>query len=327
MIFPGQVKVAGRGGEKNYAEIMQSALYSASADFSLVGTDGFLYLHESFAFFTRRGAVLFHITYSITSRNTMKKFLFKFLIMAILVAGVDISLAGLAYGSPPKRTTTTLRKAHKGSKKKRSQAHRRHSKNRHRRGTIGKSVPKEQSLTVLREYLPQYADLHETKSPNAALLPVPSSFDTRSPYRDPSLRIDLISNISRWLGTRYRFGGSSRRGIDCSGFTSAIVRATLKNGFAGSSRVMAERFVPITRVDSLQFGDLIFFTGRNKRSDHIGHVGIFIGNGVFAHSSTGRGVIYTHISQGYYLERFRCGGRFLDQQLTASVKHDAGQVH
>jgi cell wall-associated NlpC family hydrolase len=257
----------------------------------------------------------------------MKKFLFKFLIMAILVAGVDITLATLAYGSAPKHAAHVVKKGSKGGKRGKAKASRKHTKKRHRRGKAGRSVPKERSLTVLREYLPEYADLHETKSPNAAIPPVPGTFDTRSPYRDPALRINLITNINRWLGTRYRYGGSSRRGIDCSGFTSAIVSATLKNGFAGSSRVMAERFVPITSVDSMQFGDLIFFSGRNKRSERIGHVGIFLGNGLFAHSSTGRGVIYTHISEGYYLERFRWGGRFLDQQLAASARQQTAVLH
>ncbi|MFN3781194.1 MAG: NlpC/P60 family protein [Candidatus Kapaibacteriota bacterium] len=41
----------------------------------------------------------------------------------------------------------------------------------------------------------------------------------------------------------------------------------------------------------------------------MGHVGIYLGNGVFAHSSTGKGVIITHISEGYYGERFRFGGK------------------
>jgi cell wall-associated NlpC family hydrolase len=248
----------------------------------------------------------------------MKKFLLRFLLMTVLVAGVELTLAGLVYGNTPKRAASVIKPSTRSAKKSKSD-NRKHGRKRGRKSMARRGVPKQKSLTVLREYLPEYADLHETKSPNATLLPLPEGFDTRSPFSDPVLRTDLIKNIDRWLGTRYRFGGSSRRGIDCSGFTSTVVSATLKQGFYGSSRVMAQRFIPICSIDSLQFGDLIFFTGRNKKADRIGHVGIFLGNGVFAHSSTGRGVIYTHITEGYYLERFRWGGRFLDNQLTAST--------
>ena len=65
----------------------------------------------------------------------------------------------------------------------------------------------------------------------------------------------------------------------------------------------------------MQFGDLIFFSGRNKKAKRLGHVGFYIGNGLFAHSSSGRGVIYTHISQGNYTERFRQGGRLPTESL------------
>ncbi|MDH7514814.1 MAG: C40 family peptidase [Bacteroidota bacterium] len=166
---------------------------------------------------------------------------------------------------------------------------------------------------MLREYLPEIADIHETKvkGKGFSYISVPVTFDSRSPFADPFLRYDLLRNIDKWLGTRYRYGGSTSRGVDCSGFTSAVMSATLRTTFAGSSHVQAARFTPIFSVDSLQFGDMVFFSGRNRKSNRIGHVGVYLGNGVFAHSSTGRGVIYSHISEGYYTERFRWGGRFI----------------
>jgi cell wall-associated NlpC family hydrolase len=255
----------------------------------------------------------------------MRRFLFKFLIMFVLVAGVEGFLAGLAYGGPPPAHDKSSLK----SRKKRVAAKKKHHRKRGKRSFARRSVPRQKSITVLREYLPEYADVHETKSKDQidTPLPLPVRFDRRSPFAQAETRYDLIKNIDRWLGTRYRFGGSSKRGIDCSGFTSSVVSATLRQGFYGSSRVMAQRFVPIFTVDSLQFGDLLFFTGRNRKSDRIGHVGIYLGNGVFAHSSTGRGVIYTHISEGYYTDRFRWGGRFLTNDLTAFNRVETPQVH
>ncbi len=169
------------------------------------------------------------------------------------------------------------------------------------------------SLPVLRQYLPQFVDIHQAENltPEDAYIPVPPTFDPSSPFIDPDLRFKLVRTIGAWLGTRYRYGGSSHRGVDCSGFVDAVIRSVLDKEIGSSSRTMAENFTPIQDVDSLQFGDLLFFSGRNRRSDKIGHVGIYVGNGVFAHSSTGKGVIYTHISDGYYMERFRWGGRMI----------------
>jgi len=135
----------------------------------------------------------------------------------------------------------------------------------------------------------------------------------------PELRAELIKNIDNWLGTSYRYGGKSRRGIDCSGFTSVVVNSTLDVSFSGSSRWQSKQLEPIFITDSLQFGDMIFFSGTNRRSPRIGHVGIYLGNGVFAHASSRRGVVYSHITDGYYTERFRWGGRFVNSGFAESV--------
>ena len=244
----------------------------------------------------------------------MTRFFRKFLIMAaILIASGLLIQPGQAAGHPrgEKKTSVHAKKAtvkHNRSSKK-------SKKSGIKKTRATKRVSKQKALTVLREYLPEYADLHEAKAKGQPIpfLPVPDNFDTRSTFSDAGIRYDLVKNIETWLGTRYRFGGASKRGIDCSGFTSAVMSATLKRAFTGSSRVQAARFVPIFDTDSLQFGDMVFFTGRNKRASRIGHVGISLGKGVFAHSSTGRGVLYSHITEGYYTERFRWGGRFMQQ--------------
>jgi cell wall-associated NlpC family hydrolase len=243
----------------------------------------------------------------------MKRSALKLLLLVMLVVGWEWALPATAIAGPPATSGRSSAKKKQHAKKKTHQRNKRSHRKAKRKLHASKGLPKEQAIAVLREHLPNYADIHETKleTLNAVSLPLPANFDTRSPYAALPLRFELLRNINEWLGTRYRFGGSSKRGVDCSGFTSNVVSATLKHTFAGSSRVMADRFAPIFDVDSLQFGDLIFFTGRNRKSGRIGHVGVFIGDGVFAHSSTGRGVLYSHITEGYYAERFRWGGRFL----------------
>ncbi|MCB2203295.1 C40 family peptidase [bacterium] len=191
-----------------------------------------------------------------------------------------------------------------------------------------KSRRKERALSVLREYLPAYADILEAEMVRfekvfyngSSTLPVSDSYDPRSPFVNPIMRLQLMQTIDKWLGTRYRYGGRSRRGIDCSGFTSKVYTEALGKTFRGSSRMQARQFTPIFDVDSMQFGDVIFFTGTNRNSRRIGHVGVYLGHGVFAHASTSRGVTFNHIKDGYYERRFRFGGRFISEHAADAGK-------
>lgn len=187
-----------------------------------------------------------------------------------------------------------------------------------------KEARKNRALNVLREHLPQYADLLEAELvrfeevffSGATALPVSPTFDPRSPFVNPIMRLQLMQTIEKWLGTRYRFGGHSKRGIDCSAFTSKVMTEALGKEFRGTSRFQARQFSPIFDVDSLQFGDLIFFTGTSRTSRRIGHVGIYLGKGLFAHAATSRGVTFNHLSDGYYTRRYRFGGRFVNEPVT-----------
>lgn len=192
-----------------------------------------------------------------------------------------------------------------------------------------KIARKERALSVLREYLPRYADILEAELvrfedafySGSSLLPIKSNYDVRSPFANPFMRLHLMQVINEWLGTRYRYGGRSKAGVDCSGFTSQVITQALGRDFSGSSRVQADRFTPITNPDSLQFGDLIFFTGTRRKATRIGHVGIYMGSGVFAHSSTSIGVTFNHINDGYYARRFRFGGRFINSPAADSERN------
>ncbi|MBE0645786.1 MAG: C40 family peptidase [Bacteroidetes bacterium] len=226
-----------------------------------------------------------------------KKIIVKALIMLSLAIGLA-SMPAMMSGAPIPNGSSKDAKTTKAEKKR--------------------IARKERALSVLREYLPRYADILETEMVRfedafyggSSLLPIKTNFDARSPFTNPFMRLQLMQVINDWLGTRYRFGGRSKAGVDCSGFTSKAMTEALGHDFIGSSRVQAAQFSPIISVDSLQFGDIIFFTGTSRRSNRIGHVGIYLGNGVFAHSSTSVGVTFNHLSDGYYSRRYRFGGRF-----------------
>ncbi|MCS7300915.1 MAG: NlpC/P60 family protein [Fimbriimonadales bacterium] len=112
--------------------------------------------------------------------------------------------------------------------------------------------------------------------------------------------LSAVRRALSYLGARYRYGGSSSRGFDCSGFTSYIYRQHgiyLPHNSAAQYRVGK----PVSRSD-LRPGDLVFFRTRGRR---ISHVGIYIGDGKFVHASSARGrVRIDTLNSGYYKKRY-----------------------
>ena len=116
---------------------------------------------------------------------------------------------------------------------------------------------------------------------------------------DPDSR--LIRSALACTGARYRRGGTSRGGFDCSGFTRYVFAkygVKLPHSSAAQSHVGTR----IAKSD-LQQGDLVFFQTYRRG---ISHVGIYIGNRRFVHASThGRGVTVDSLSSAYYIHRYR----------------------
>jgi len=108
------------------------------------------------------------------------------------------------------------------------------------------------------------------------------------------------------VGSRYVYGGSSPKGFDCSGFTSYIYKQfgiTLNRSSSGQ----LDNGTPVSMSELLP-GDLVIFK-KGRSSARASHVGLYIGDGQFVHSSTyGVGVIVSHLSESYYTTGF-VGGR------------------
>ncbi len=115
----------------------------------------------------------------------------------------------------------------------------------------------------------------------------------------------VITYAKQFIGTPYRYGGSSPSGFDCSGFTSYVYKHFGVN-LSHSSRAQYSQVTKVSRSE-LQAGDLVFFTNGGTS---IGHVGIYVGGGQFIHSpSAGRSVCIESMSSGYYASHYVGGGR------------------
>jgi len=120
-----------------------------------------------------------------------------------------------------------------------------------------------------------------------------------SPKGTVGVKTALYQQYSEWKGVRYRYGGLSKSGVDCSGF----VYLTLKRQFGldapRDTHDLSSYGYPVSRK-KLAPGDLVFFkTGIMKR-----HVGIYVEDGKFIHASTSKGVMLSDMKNGYWSGRF-----------------------
>ncbi|WDF55059.1 C40 family peptidase [Mucilaginibacter sp. KACC 22063] len=119
--------------------------------------------------------------------------------------------------------------------------------------------------------------------------------------------VKLFQFVYDWIGTPYHFGGSSKRGIDCSGFTKELYTKVFNLTIKRNSRDIFSMVSPVAK-DELKEGDLVFF---KIHSRSISHVGIYLGDGRFAHASM-KGVAVSNLDDPYYSRYFYRGGRMLD---------------
>lgn len=123
-------------------------------------------------------------------------------------------------------------------------------------------------------------------------------------------REKLIMEIIKYLDTPYKYGGSTLNGIDCSAFTQSVYQDALNVNLNRTARDQFTQGKVISK-DELQFGDLVFFNTRRRVRP--GHVGIYIGDGLFAHASTKGGVMISSLDEDYYSKRFMGARRVVDE--------------
>ena len=143
-----------------------------------------------------------------------------------------------------------------------------------------------------------------------------TSKDSKNLSVGNSLKEKMLMEIIKYLDTPYKYGGNSKNGIDCSAFTQAIFQNTFSVILLRSVRDQYTQGLVVDDREKLQFGDLIFFNTRRRVRP--GHVGIYIGDNLFAHSSSKNGVIVSSMDLDYYSNRFM-GGRRIEEIMRSKL--------
>lgn len=118
-------------------------------------------------------------------------------------------------------------------------------------------------------------------------------------------RAKVVNYAKKQLGIKYVYGGSTPKGFDCSGFTQYVFT---KYGYSVPriSRQYAKTGTKVS-VKNTKPGDVLLFTGSNKRKRVTGHLGIVVSNKngqiKFIHASSSRGIVISDLKVSYYQDR------------------------
>jgi len=170
------------------------------------------------------------------------------------------------------------------------------------------SAPAEEpKVKVARKLQLRHSDLFSEKDYEQSLQELTATLapeDQVDLSRNTELKVDNIKELKKsaygFLGTRYRFGGSSRSGIDCSSFVQQVF-GELEVSLPRTAREQFEVGNAVAPGD-LQKGDLIFFS---TYASYPSHVGIYLGDNKMIHaSSRNRRVVISSMNTSYYRSRF-----------------------
>lgn len=113
--------------------------------------------------------------------------------------------------------------------------------------------------------------------------------------------LELFRFIDRWYGTNYRLGGQTEEGIDCSGFARKLYGEVYGLDLTRTAMDQYKNCKRVKKTSDAAEGDLVFFKQKSKR---ITHVGVYLANDYFIHSSTSQGVIISSLKEEYWQKHY-----------------------
>ena len=120
-----------------------------------------------------------------------------------------------------------------------------------------------------------------------------------------------LEEVARtYLGIPYKWGGTTREGMDCSAWARAVFRETYGVELPRTTGQMYRLGRQVDNMASLRPGDLVFF-GEKHQDRTVNHVGVYLGGRRFAHASVSRGGTFSSFEQPYYRRHYAGARRVL----------------
>lgn len=121
---------------------------------------------------------------------------------------------------------------------------------------------------------------------------------------------EVMYKVIEYLNTPYLWGGTSKRGIDCSAFVQTVMYQSIGVMLPRTSYEQSNVGEDVTRSE-LKFGDLLFFDTMSK--GRVSHVGIYLSDGYFVHSGSKTGVIVASLDSDFYSRVFLKAKRVISE--------------
>lgn len=131
-----------------------------------------------------------------------------------------------------------------------------------------------------------------------------------APGKDPRLE----SELERYLGIRYKLGGTNEKGLDCSGFSHLVYKSIFGVEIPHNAASQFFDHSRLARVDDeLKTGDLLFF-GSTPTKNRISHVGIYLSDGKFIHAARRKGIMISSLEEDHWRKRVVSAKRYAGQE-------------
>ena len=194
-------------------------------------------------------------------------------------------VALVAFAAPGAQARYAVTAANKKPSKKQALPHRQ---------AVKKTVKAKKYDSIARNELPARApEKYSAKQLTSSSMSLLRDEDNRQ----------VRSELEKYIGTRYKRGGTGSDGFDCSGFARSMYRKLFGIDLPhnAQSQYQLPAFTKLN-ANSLRTGDLVFFSPTTKKQ-RINHVGIYLDDGQFIHAESNRGIIISSIDEEHWRQR------------------------
>ncbi|BAK74470.1 MAG: NlpC/P60 family protein [Arcobacter sp.] len=133
-----------------------------------------------------------------------------------------------------------------------------------------------------------------------------NSENVKSSSEIPKRKQAFNDFYNEWKNVRYKLGGESKKGIDCSAFTQRIYKDKFGIKLPRTTLTQVNMGVEVKKAELIP-GDLVFF--KTSKTDK--HVGVYVGNGNFMHASI-KGIQFTSLDKPFYKKNYWTSRRIID---------------